>query len=113
MLYIKTLPLEMFIFYIVKVTKLSTNDRCFSSTKSIITYCSPLSITIDLNTSFINKVTSLKTYHTRVRITVPDPSSIYISSNKMYCTVQLTAGHSSIIIVRTTSTIYVCREGTL
>ena len=105
--------MEVLIFDVVRITKLSTNYRCFSRTKSIITYCSPLSITIDLHTSFINKVTSLKAYHTRVGITVPNPSSIYISSNKIYCTVQLTARHSSIIIVRITSTIYVCRVGTL
>ena len=50
-----------------------------SKTKSVITYYSPLSITAEINMSFFWKTTSLKTYHTRERITVPEPIVVSVT----------------------------------
>ena len=54
------------------LSQLITDSPNISRTKSIITYCSPLFITVDLNTDFI-----LEIYHTRKGITAPDPCGIY------------------------------------
>ena len=104
----------MIIIIITIISQLFTDSLGISRTKSIITYCSPLSITIDLYTSFIWITTSLKTYHTRERIAVPDSSGIcnkMISNKEIFL---LTAVHSSIIRVSViTSTINVCIKRTL
>ena len=105
--------IEMIISIVIVISQLFTNSLSISRTKSIITYCSPLSITVDLHTSLIGIITSLKTYHTIERITVPNPSSI--CTKMIYCEILiLTAVHSSIVRASvSTFTINVCRERTL
>ena len=102
---------------VIIISQLFTDSLSIIRIKSIITYCSPLSITVDLHTSFIRIITSLKTYHTRVRITVPNPCRIYNKYNyniwNEYILI-LTAVHSSIIRISvSTSTINICRKRTL
>ena len=104
----------MIIVVIIVVSQLSTDSFSVSIIKSIITYCSPLSITVDLYTSFIRIITSLETYHTRIRITVPDSSSICKKHQMLQKLINLTAIHSSIIRSSiSTSIITVCIKSTL
>ena len=103
----------MIVICIIGISQLFTEYKCIIRIKSIITYCSPLSMTIDLHTSFIRVHSSYKTYHTRVRITVPDSSGIYNNINKMYNyqikQIVLTTIDSSIKRIRTACTINSCR----
>ena len=71
------LQAKVIIINVIVISQLFTDSLSISRIKSIITYCSPLSITVDLHTSFIRIITSLETYHTIERIIVPDSSSIY------------------------------------
>ena len=104
----------MIIVVKIVVSQLSTDSFSVSIIKSIITYCSPLSITVDLYTSFIRIITSLETYHTRIRITVPDFSSICKKHQMLQKLINFTAIHSSIIRSSiSTSIITVCIKSTL
>ena len=76
------LQAKVIVSVIIVVSQLFTDSLYIRRTKSITTYCSPLSITVNLHTSLIRITTSLKTYHTKKRITVSDPSGIY---TKMIC----------------------------
>ena len=97
--------IEMIISIVIVISQLFTDSLSISRTKSIITYCSPLSITVDLHTSLIGIITSLKTYHTIERTTVPDSSGICAKMIYVRKILILTAVHSSIIRVSVTSTI--------
>ena len=106
--------IEMIISIVIVISQLFTNSLSISRTKSIITYCSPLSITVDLHTSLIGIITSLKTYHTIEKITVPDSSGICTKMIYVRKILILTAVHSSIISVSvSTFTINDSRERTL
>ena len=105
---------EMIISIVIVISQLFTDSLSISRTKSIITYCSPLSITVDLHTSLIGIITSLKTYHTIEKITVPDSSGICAKLIYVRKILILTAVHSSIISLSVcTFTINDSRERTL
>ena len=106
--------IEMIISIVIVISQLFTDSLSISRIKSIITYCPPLSITVDLHTSLIGIITSLKTYHTIERITVPDSRGICTKMIYVRKILILTAVHSSIIRVSvSTSTINDSRERTL
>ena len=105
---------EMIISIVIVISQLFTDSLSISRTKSIITYCSPLSITVDLHTTLIGIITSLKTYHTIEKITVPDSSGICAKMIYVRKILILTAVHSSIINLSvSTFTINDSRERTL
>ena len=68
---------------VIVISQLFTDNYSIILVKFVITYCSPLSITVDLNPPLIRIGTSLQSYHTRVRINVPDPSGV-CNKFKMY-----------------------------
>ena len=106
--------IEMIISIVKVISQLFTDSLSINKIKSIITYCSPLSITVDLHTSLIGIITSLKTYHTIERITVPYSSGICAKMIYNRKILILTAVHSSIISVSvSTFTINDSRERTL
>ena len=81
------------IIWISVVSHLLADSVSISCTEPSTAYCPPLSITINLHMSFIRIVSSLKTYHTREWITVPDPSGVcknskYIIAMKKLCVQQ-------------------------
>ena len=75
-LYSLIIIFEVIIIIVTVKSQLFANSLSISRTKYIITYCFPLSITVDFNVSLIRITASLKLYQTRERITVPDPNSI-------------------------------------